>query len=187
MVALFTFLKFNAVAAGKASWSLPNAAVYGLTIAFPMVVGTALAAGAVATEADDGESPLGSYRGLYCYARRWDEPITGTCILSMFCICAVLTLVLYLLTTAKVAAIVKNASGGASSKAPKAIMKRGLMLTVTFVATWIFFIVIGGLSSQNETIDIEIDMVGAITIDDRLSIDDNSSNHVDFDIDGLIL
>merc|ERR1719482_1649260 len=171
MVALFTFLKFNAVAAGKASWSLPNAAVYGLAIAFPMILGTALAVGALATTADDGESPLGSYRGLYCYARRWDENITGTCILAMFCICALATLCLYLLTTAKVAAIVKNASGGGSSKAPKAIMKRGLMLTLTFIATWIFFIVIGGLSSQNETIEIEVDMIGAIIINAQPIID----------------
>merc|ERR1719482_1381196 len=171
MVALFTFLKFNAVAAGKASWSLPNAAVYGLAVFFPLIVGTALAAGALATEADDGESPLGSYRGLYCYARRWDEPITGTCILAMFSICALLTLLLYLLTTAKVAAIVKNASGGGSSKAPKAIMERGLMLTLTFIATWIFFIVIGGLSSQNETIEIEVDMIGAIIINAQPIID----------------
>merc|ERR1719271_131616 len=170
-VALLTFLKFNAVSAGKASWALPNAVVYALCIGFPMVLGAALAGGAVAVDADDGYSPLGSYRGLYCYARRWDEPIVGTCILAMFCICAVLTLVLYLLTTAKVAAIVKNASGGGSSKAPKAIMKRGLMLTATFICTWIWFVVVGGMAANNDVIDINVDMVGAIILNAQPIID----------------
>jgi len=170
-VALITFLKFNAVAAGKASWYLPSMAVYGICIVFPMIVGAALAGAALATNADDGESSLGSYRGLYCYARRWEVPIVGSSILATFCICAMLTLLLYLATTAKVAKIVKNASGGASSKAPKAIMKRGLLLTATFVFTWIWFVVVGGLSASDQVVNIDIDMVGAIIINAQPIID----------------
>jgi len=170
-VALLTFMKFRAVAAGKASWALPNAVVYGICIVFPLIVGAALAGGALASTTDDGYSPLGSYRGLYCYVRRWDDATTGTCILLMFCICTFSTLLFYVATTAKVAAIVKNASGSGSSKAPKAIMKRGLMLTATFIGTWIWFVTVGGMASANSTIDINIDMIGAIILNAQPIID----------------
>jgi hypothetical protein len=105
--------------------------------------------------------------------RRWDSAVTGLAIIVMFCLSAVVTLLLYLLTTFKVAAIVKKSSSGgpASANAPKAIMKRGLLLTVTFVCTWIWFVTLGGVAYNNETIDINIDMIGAIIINAQPIID----------------
>jgi len=75
------------------------------------------------------------------------------------------------MTTIKVAAVVRNASGSATANAPRAIMKRGLLLTVTFVLTWIWFVVLGGMGYQKETIDINIDMIGAIIINAQPIID----------------
>merc|ERR1711935_937647 len=66
-VALFTFLKFNAVAQGKASFTVPTLAVLGVCLGLPLVLGLALGFGAYATPAEDGQSVLGSYRGIYCY------------------------------------------------------------------------------------------------------------------------
>merc|ERR1719473_1638212 len=124
----------------------------------PVILGCCVAAAAAASNSDaDDESPLGAYRGLYCYVRDWSHPTTGAVIIVLFILFAVLTLLLYMLTTLKVAQIVKNASGAGSSKAPKAIMKRGLLLTATFVATWIWFITLGGLAWSEENIDINID------------------------------
>jgi len=170
-VALVTFLKFNAVSQGKASFALPSAAVYGMGVVVPLVIGAALAGGALNTDADDDESVLGSYRGLYCYIRRYDDGMTGLVLIVMFCISTVVTLLFYILTTLKVAAIVKNATSAGAANAPKAIMKRGILLTVTFVATWLWFVCTGGIAYQEETIEIDIDMVGAIVINAQPIID----------------
>merc|ERR1712072_1135700 len=69
-----------------------------------------------------------------------------------------------ILTTLKVAAIVKNATSAGAANAPRAIMKRGLLLTLTFVCTWIWFVCTGGIAYQEEVIKIEIDIVGAVII-----------------------
>merc|ERR1712086_998085 len=88
-----------------------------------------------------------------------------------FCLAAFMTLLLYALTTMKVAAIVKQSSS--SSKAPQAIMKRGLLLTFTFIATWMWFIVCGGLAfaGKVELLPIQVDMVGAIILNAQPILD----------------
>merc|ERR1719382_140630 len=89
----------------------------------------------------------------------------------MFVISTMSTVLFYALTTFKVVSMVKNVTSGAANNAPKAIMKRGLLLTVTFVVTWIWFVVLGGLGYTEHTIDINIDMVGAIIINAQPIID----------------
>jgi len=171
VVALVTFLKFNAVSQGKASFSLPSALVYSLAFVGPATFGSVLAGMALNTQADDDQSVLGSYRGLYCYVRRWDDGLTGLVIIMMFCLSATATVLLYLLTTLKVAAVVKNASSASAAKAPRALMKRGLMLTATFVCTWIWFVTTGGLAYNDEAIDIDYDIIGAIILNAQPIID----------------
>jgi len=171
VVALVTFLKFNAVSQGKASFALSSMVVFAITIIVPTVVGACLAGGALNTDADDKESVLGSYRGLYCYVRRWDDAMTGVVVIILFCISAGVTVLFYMLTTLKVAAIVKNASSAGAAKAPRALMKRGVMLTATFVCTWIWFITTGGLAYDEQTIEIDFDMVGAIIINAQPIVD----------------
>jgi len=91
MVSFFTFLKFNSVAQGKASFALPTAVVLCVCIGFPLILGLSLAAGTYATKADDGESVLGSYRGLYCFIRRWEPKIT-LAIIVVFALSAATTM-----------------------------------------------------------------------------------------------
>merc|ERR1711869_173029 len=111
-----------------------------MAVVFPLTLGACLAAAAATSEADDKEVVLGSYRGLYCYARRYDHNLTGLVLVVMFCISCAVTMILYACTTAKVAAIVKNATSAGAANAPKAIMKRGVLLTLTFVGTWLWFV-----------------------------------------------
>merc|ERR1719378_1237206 len=87
----------------------------------------------------------------------------------MFCASALLTTIFYILTTVKVAAVVQKLSG--DSKAPRAILKRGLMLTFTFVLTWIMFVALGGIAYTENVIDINTDMIGAIIVNAQPTID----------------
>jgi len=171
IVGIITFLKFNAVSQGKAAFSLPNIVIYAMTIFFPVIFGACLSAAAMSSDAKDGESVLGSYRGLYCYIRRWDEILTGTTMVVVFCFSSGLTMLTYILTAVKVAEIVNKASGGGASNAPKAIMKRGLLLTLTFIFTWIWFVTTGAIAAQQETVEIDVDMVGAIIINTQPIVD----------------
>ena len=107
MVALFTFLKFNAVSKGDAGWSLKSPIVYSVCLGLPITLGTILAAIALSTQLD-GASVLGSWRQLYCYIRRYDSRITGDVILGLFVASCILTLLFYMLTVVKVAAIVSK-------------------------------------------------------------------------------
>lgn len=169
-VALITFLKFNAVSQGKA-FVISSTAIYAMGIAAPLVLGAALAGGAWTADADDGQSVLGNYRGLYCYVRRWEYSMTGLALIVIFCIAMGLTLLLYLLTTLKVVAIVKNKTSAGAANAPKAIMKRGLLLTMTFLGCWMWFVTTGGLAYQNRILDINIDLVGAVIVHTKPIID----------------
>merc|ERR1719409_2461458 len=52
VVALVTFLKFNAVSQGKASFSLPTAAILAAGVFLPVCIGASLAGGALNADAD---------------------------------------------------------------------------------------------------------------------------------------
>jgi hypothetical protein len=168
---MFTFLKFNAVSKGNASWAIKSSLVYLICAVAPMVLGIVLAAAALTSIADDDVTVLGSFRGFYCYNRRWDNATTGLITIIFFCLATITTVIFYLLTTVTVTKIVKSSGGGAASKAPKAIMVRGVMLTLTFVFTWIWFTVTAGLGYTNSAVDIQIEMVGAIIINAQPIID----------------
>merc|ERR1712110_245268 len=84
-VSLFTFLKFKAVSQGNASFAVGGVVVYTICVLFPMALGLILAGAAFATQ-EDGDPVLGSYRGLYCYIRRWDSNTTGLVTILFFCL-----------------------------------------------------------------------------------------------------
>merc|ERR1711865_1157015 len=103
--------------------------VYVICIGLPAVIGVALAGAALSQHApDDGNTVLGNYRGLYCFIRRWEFPTTGLIVILFFCLTTSVTLLLYVMTAIKVSQVVKASGGNASSKAPKAIMKRGVFM-----------------------------------------------------------
>lgn len=171
MVGLFTFLTFNAISRGKASFAAAPYVVYGLCIWLPAIIGAALAATAAAGAGDDGAGLLGSYRGLYCYIRRWDSSLTGLVFVCTFVCSTAATVALYTLTALKIGQLANSTSGSQGWKAAGVVMKRGIFLTLTFVATWIWFVVTGGLAYSNKPVDIEVDMVGAIIINAQPIID----------------
>jgi len=162
MGALFTFLKFNSIAKGKANFALPTVAVVGLCICFPLALGIILSAATFTTKADDGQTVLGSYRGLYCFIRRWEPPITWA-VLVGYILAVVFTTIFYTMAIFKVAAMVRS-SGTSSLKAPKAVMVRGVFLTAAFVTTWIWFAATSGISASGAVLGIQVDYIGAIII-----------------------
>jgi len=169
MVALFLFLKFNSVTKGHATFSVGTPVILAVCVGLPLVLGTGLAAGTYATDASDGQSVLGSYRGLYCFIRRWDESVTSV-VFILFVLAVCLIVVFYLLTAMKVSAVVKS-SGGAS-KASAAILKRGILLTCNFVLWWIWFVVTAGISSSGNPItNVRMDYIGAILINAQPIVD----------------
>lgn len=169
MVSLFTFLKFNSVGQGKAAFAVATPIVLAACLGSPALLGLALAAATYTTTADDGESVLGSYRGLYCFIRRWEPPVTMA-VVVLFIVAVFMTVAMYVLAIIKVSAIVKS-SGSAASKAPRAIMKRGVYMTANFVFWWIWFVVAAATAATGNTLSIQADYVGAILINAQPIVD----------------
>jgi len=167
-VSLLTYLKFQKIAQGQSTFAIPTAALLSLCLGFPLALGTILAACTYATQADDGYSVLGSYRGLYCFIRRWEPPITMAVII-IFVLSVFLTTLFYIMAAVKVTAVVKKA--GTESKAPRAIMRRGLFLTGNFLLWWIWFVVTSSISATGNVVPVVTDYIGAILINAQPIID----------------
>jgi len=166
-VGFFTFVKLNAAASGR--MASPSASlVHGVCLILPLTIGLALAIPTVVTKVD-AASVLGQYRGLYCFVRRWEFFLTGGLLLSLFGITILLTVVLYGLAAAQIAAVTKQSSAAAS--APYAVMRRGLLLVLAYVTTWIWFTSTSFLAYQAVPASVQVELIGAIIINAQPLID----------------
>jgi len=166
-VAFFTFVKFNAIARGRtAAWS--RSSVLCVSLALPAAIGLVLASAALSTRVES-QSVLGQYRGLYCYIRKWESFVTGGVLTMLFVLTVAATIVWYALAALSVAKVTRRSA--AHSKAPLVVMRRGLLLTVTYVATWVWFSTTSFLAFLTRPASLTVELVGAVIINAQPIID----------------
>lgn len=109
---------------------------------------------------------LGSFRGLYCYAKKWEKGIAGPITLSLLiCSCSVTALAFW-----HILGMVQNSRASIGSALNKQsnksqqVLKKGMLLVSVLVFTWSVFAVGAFLSTIGVAVPIFVESIGGIMV-----------------------
>jgi len=106
---------------------------------------------------------LGSYRGLYCYAKTWDHFVTGGLTMLTFLLATALTIFFYVLAFINVRRTMVAAKQHiAARKASRTVAIRGAVLVAAYFLTWILWTAVGFSSWLGSVPSIPLETVAAL-------------------------
>lgn len=117
----------------------------------------------------NGAGLLGSFRGLYCYNKRWDNILSGGLTFIVFFFSVVTTIAIYALMVVKVKKI--TAESGSKADTHLKVAKRGAMLVGTFFCTWFIWALAALLHWSGAAPPLWMDLLGAMLLSTQPIID----------------
>ncbi len=108
---------------------------------------------------------LGSFRGLYCFARSWDAYLTGGIIFTFMSINLVLTLISYIAVCFMLRGSrgANNPNATASLKAAlTGLFKRGGSLVFAYICSWFLWALAGFRNYTGAPLSVSVELYGAL-------------------------